>query len=124
MPIPANAQLFDQWLSPRDEFDFYIALTQGPKPGDMLEEGEEVRWFELYLPIEARAMGLHIRMDPGYAPRIERRVIGGHLLIDPGMHDDPAFDAGVLLPIKLFYRTNFYRSRARDRTYVVEVLRQ
>jgi hypothetical protein len=125
MPIPSTA-LDLGTIEPVDLLDFYIAISQGPLEGDVLQAGEEVASYTLALPLEASAAGLTIvekETENGkYATRLADRTLAFWLNINPTQQKSTAFDGqGVTLPIELTITTTNTPPRIKQRTLKIRV---
>lgn len=119
MPIPPNAQQWDQQLDPKDKVDYIVDIS------DMLEAGETVSSSGFTMSAEGTALGVQIG-TAGYAvsqPTPESFRVW--LMVDSGFQSNAAFDgAGTLIPITMDITTNSTPNRVFQRTLVVQVAQQ
>lgn len=119
MAIPATATPLPQTMDPYDRVDFQIDLAD-----KLLELNETIASYDLVMGVEGAATGVSIS---SVAPHVTTTVNGATsvkfwLEVAPAFQADPAFTAGLFVPLLLSILTSASPPRRRQRTFVAEIV--
>lgn len=118
MAIPPTAAKVGVALTPKEELDFVIGLS------GLLEAGELPVSYELNLLPEAVALGLTLMTGGGRDHELVGQTIRFWATIDDAFKANVAFDTGISLPMELLFVTDATPSRTRNRTLLLQVVKQ
>ena len=120
MAIPATAVKWTQTMDPSDLLDYMIDLSTLPS---ILEEGELIDNYTLTVLSEGVAVGFQIESTGAYIPVIENgNKITFWVSVEESQRNNPAFVAGMLVPIELEFTTTSSPPRRKQRTFVITVV--
>lgn len=119
MAIPASAVKWSSVMDPSDLVDYKIDLSGADS---ILESGELISSFTITVLSEGTAVGFVVENTAPYAPVVANgNTITLWFSVASANRSDPAFEAGVDIPIELEIVTNSSPSRRKQRTFVVTV---